>query len=108
MLLFYKPYPLIPLNPHLLPKEIEQKSTKLTNKLPIGKISGCTVLIPNNSPVNSVSCFANASFHFGVGCHGFPAASRAPPRKKGWMSTLTPWARRPGRCLRMLVKPNQE
>jgi hypothetical protein len=65
-------------------------------------------LRPRSRPVVSESCFANASFHFGVGVNGFPALSRAAPRTKGMMSTETPWALRRGRYLSVLVKPNQE
>lgn len=64
--------------------------------------------MPNISPVNAESWFEKASFHFGVGAQGFPAASRAPPRKKGQMSTFTPCASSKGRCFLMFVKPNQE
>ena len=80
----------------------------LTNNERIGKSFGGTILSPNRRPVVSLSCFENSSFHFGVGVHGFPTLSRAPPRKKGIMSTETPWALSSGRYLMVLVNPNQE
>ena len=74
----------------------------------MGKSFGGTIFRPSSCPVVSLSCVENASFHFGVGVHGLPALSRAPPRKNGMMSTATPWAFSRGLYLRMLVKPNQE
>lgn len=80
----------------------------LTNKDDIGKVSGATTFNPSNLPVKSLSCAEKACFHCGVGVNGFPAASRAPPRKNGRISTSIPCATRSGRIFLMFVKPNQE
>jgi hypothetical protein len=44
----------------------------------------------------------------GVGVKGFPTPSRAAPKKKGTISTETPWVLRRGRKRIALVNPNQE
>jgi hypothetical protein len=69
----------------------------LTKSDKIGNSLGRTTFNPNISPVNVESWSAKASFHLGVGVNGFPAPSRAAPRKNGIISTETPYALRYGR-----------
>jgi hypothetical protein len=81
---------------------------QLTNRDDIGKTSGATTFSPSSFPVKSLSCAEKACFHCGVGAKGLPAASRAPPRKNGRISTSTPCATKSGRNFLTFVKPNHE
>src|ERR1700761_4190666 len=81
---------------------------ELTKSDKIGNSLGRMTFRPSISPVKVESCSANASFHFGVGVNGFPAPSRAAPRKNGIISTETPYALRSGRWRTAFVKPNHE
>lgn len=74
----------------------------------MGKSFGRTTFKPRSSPVISESCFAKASLAFGVGVNGLPTPSRAPPKKKGIISTEMPYSLRRGRNLTVFVKANQE
>lgn len=63
----------------------------------MGNSFGRTTFNPSKRPVVSKSWAENASLNLGVGAKGFPALWRAAPRKKGIVSTVTPWALRRGR-----------
>jgi hypothetical protein len=86
----------------------QQSLVERTNSDKIGKIFGGTTDNPSSLPVISESWAPKACFDFGVGVKGLPAPSRAPPKKKGIISTETPCALRRSRNRVVFVNPNHE